>query len=85
MAQKRFYDLEDPRDLQTVQKLIFDNGENKNPTLKEDFDDDPDTDADGGLAEGSMGGSDSEESGSMKNEIQTMNYFILEKMEQQNC
>ena len=63
MVQKRFHDLVDPRDLQTVQKLIFDDDENENPTLIEDFDNDPDVDTDEGPAEESMGDSDSEESG----------------------
>ena len=63
MAQRRFYDLEDQRGLQTFQKLIFDDDENENPTLIEYFDDDQDAEADEGPAEERMGDSDSVGSG----------------------
>ena len=63
MSQKKFFSLDDPRDIEILQKLMFDDEEDKNPSQVEDFEDDADTDTEVMPAEERIGNSDTEESG----------------------
>lgn len=78
MDPKRNYNLNDPRDIELLQRFMLEE-EDQNPTQQEDFQDESDTDAEDEPAIERSGNSDSEESGTDEEPDSNDNLYYLGK------